>query len=138
MSSFHCPYCELKALAKAKTMCKAIRPRDGRCPDCGAYIDAGQHHVEINGYADIYKGAIGLIDDVVEQFNELLRFCNIDLSDYAEDGKIKLNLYTSEIIERLFTPYVGGTTKSNVAKSLEIEEHSHTWLISKDDVQDED
>lgn len=129
MSSTNCPYCELRAIARAKSVYVAIRPIDGRCPDCGAHIDAGQHSVKINEYADIYKGALRLIDNIVEQFNELLAYCDIDLSEHmdTEDGMVKLRMNTSEIMEQLFVPYAGGTTKCNVANALEIEEDLHTW-----------
>lgn len=139
MSSTNCPYCNLKAQAKVKTVFTVTHPADGCCPDCGAHIDAGQHSIEMNGYAEIYKGAIGLIDDIVMQFNKLLAYGNIDLSDYVdtEDGRVIFNMSTSEIIERLFVPYYGGTTKSNVAKALEIEGDSHIWFISKEEVDDE-
>ena len=109
----------------------------GECPDCGARIDAGQHSIKVNGYADIYAGAISLMDDMVETFNRILYDCNIDLKDdYGEEVEVRFN--TSEIIERLFLPYVGGTSKSNFAEALGIDEDEHTWIISKDGDKCED
>lgn len=137
MSYLHCPYCEVKKNAKIKTVYKASQPIDGKCPDCGARIDAGQHSVQVNGYADIYKGAIALIDDMVATFNRILYDCNIDLKDdYGEDVEVRFN--TSELIETLFLPYVGGTSKSNFAEALGIDEDEHTWIISKEGDKCED
>lgn len=137
MSCLHCPYCEVKGNAKIKMVYEALQPIDGRCPDCGAWIDKGQHSIKVNGYADIYKGAIALIDDMVETFNRILYDCNIDLKDdYGEDVEVRFN--TSEMIERLFLPYVGGTSKSNFANALGIEEDEHSWIISKDCDKSED
>ena len=137
MSYLHCPYCEVKGKSKIKTVYKASQPIDGKCPDCGARIDAGQHSIKVNGYADIYAGAISLMDDMVETFNRILYDCNIDLKDdYGEEVEVRFS--TSEIIERLFLPYVGGTSKSNFAEALGIDEDEHTWIISKDGDKCED
>ena len=121
MSYLHCPYCEAKKNAKVKVVYKALQPIDGECPDCGAWIDAGQQTVKVNGYADIYKGAIALIDDMVATFNRILYDFN-----------------TSELIEKLFLPYAGRTSKSNFAEALGIYEDEHTWIISKDGDKCED
>ena len=139
MSNTNCPYCDLKAHTKAKSVFAATAPLNGKCPDCGSYIDAGQHSVEINGYADIYKGAIRLIDGIVEEFNEILAYCDIDLSDYmdTETGKIALKRNATEIVEQLFVPYYGSTTKNNVVNALDLKEESHIWMISKEEAEDE-
>ena len=137
MSYLHCPYCEVKKNAKVKVVYKALQPIDGKCPDCGAWIDVGQYSVIVNGYADIYKGAIALIDDMVETFNRILYDCDIDLKDdYGEDVEVRFN--TSELIEKLFLPYAGRTSKSNFAEALGIDEDEHTWIISKDGDKCED
>ena len=137
MSSLHCPYCQIKNGAKAKRVYTTLQPIDEKCPDCGAWIDIGQHSIKVNDYADIYAGAIALIDDMVETFNRILYDCNIDLKDdYGEEVEVRFN--TSEIIEKLFLPYVGGTSKSNFAKALGIKEDEHTWIISKDGEKSED
>ena len=137
MSYLHCPYCKVKKNANIKTVYKASQPIDGECPDCGAWIDVGQHSVQVNGYADIYKGAIALIDDMVATFNRILYDCNIDLKDdYGEDVEVRFN--TSELIEALFLPYACGTSKSNFANALGIKEDVHSWIISKDGEKSED
>lgn len=135
MSYIHCPYCEIKEKSNKKDVFKALQPVDGKCPDCGAWIDAGQHTVVVNGYADIYKGALRLLDEMANMFNRILYDCDIDLKDYFDED-VKISLYTSEIIESLFTPYAGGTTKSNLANALEIEEDIHSWTISKYEVEE--
>lgn len=130
MSYLHCPYCGVKENSKIKTVYKASQPIDGKCPDCGAWIDEGQHSVEINGYADIYNGAIALIDEVVAVFNRILDDCDVDLKDYyCEESKLRFS--TSEIVERLFLPHYGGTSRHNFAYALGIKEAEHAWLISK-------
>ncbi len=128
-----CPYCQIKAAANTKTIFETLQPKDGTCPDCGAYIDVGQHKVKMNGYADIYKGAVRLLGEMVGQFNELLNCCDVNLEDYLdddEDGKVRASMRTSEIIEQLFVPYVGGTTKSNLKNALGIKEDWLSWIVS--------
>ncbi len=139
MSVLNCPYCEIKGLAKVKTVFSALKPVNGKCPDCGAYIDIGQHSVEMNCYEDIYKGALQLLGGMVEEFNEILAQCGIDFGDYidTEDGTIEMRLHVTDILERLFVPYYGGTTKDNLKKALGITENDIVWKISKDEVEDE-
>ena len=120
MSYLHCPYCEVKGNAKIKMVYEALQPIDGRCPDCGAWIDEGQHSIRINGYVDIYKGALNLIEDVVQQVNEILDYLGVDTKMDGETPWIQL--YTSEIIRSLFVPYVGGTSRCNMKKALDIKE----------------
>ena len=120
MSYLHCPYCEVKGNAKIKMVYEALQPIDGRCPDCGAWIDEGQHSIRINGYVDIYKGALNLIEDVVQQVNEILDYLGVDTKIDGETPWIQL--YTSEIIRSLFVPYVGGTSRCNMKKALDIKE----------------
>ena len=136
MSTLYCPYCEIKELAEIKATYQASRPRHGKCPDCGAWLDAGQHRVDINGYADIYKGAIELIDYIMAQVNDALAFYDVNLNSYLEDdchGELKLSLTTSLILERLFVPNYGSTTKGNLAKALGITEREHTWTITSNE-----
>ena len=136
MSTLYCPYCEMKELAEIKVTYQALKPEHGKCPDCGAWLDAGQHRVDINGYVDIYKGAIELIDYIMAQVNDALAFYDINLNSYLEDdchGELKLSLTTSLILERLFVPNYGGTTKSNLAKALGITEREHTWTMTSNE-----
>lgn len=119
MSIRHCPYCEIKDLAKIKTTFQTPDPEHGKCPDCGAWLDAGQHRVGINGYAEIYKGAIELIDCIMAQVNDAMAFYDINLNNYLDDydhGELKLTLSTSAILDRLFVPCYGGTKKATWQK----------------------
>lgn len=111
---------QYKENAKIKTVYEALQPIDGKCPDCGAWIDEGQHSIRINGYVDIYKGALNLIEDVVQQVNEILDYLEVDTKIDGETPYIQL--YTSEIIRSLFVPYVGGTSRCNMKKALDIKE----------------
>lgn len=119
-------------------MYEALKPIDGMCPDCGAWIDEGQHSIQVNGYADIYNGAIALIDDVVAMVNRILYDCDIDLKDYyGEEAEVQFT--TSEIVERLFLPYSGGTSLRNFANNaLGVRGSEYSWLISKDGDKCED
>lgn len=136
MSYLHCPYCEIKENAKVKTVYKALQPIDGNCNDCGAWIDKGQHSVKVNGYNEIYKGTIELLDEMVSQFNRILEYCDMDVRDYFDDEKATISFNTSHIIDKLFLSYYGGTSKSNFANALGIEEDEHIWNISKDEVEE--
>ena len=133
-----CPYCELKKMAEQKMVFKATNPINGECPECGAFIDAGQHKVEINDLVSIYEGACDLISYVVEWFNELLKEEDIELTNYLYDEEgAELNISTSFIIEELFAHNCGGTTKRNIASALEIQKDFSTWKISKSEVEEE-
>lgn len=136
MSYLHCPYCEIKELNEVKTVFEPIQPVDGRCPDCGAYIDAGQHKVKVNSYAEIYKGALKLISGIVEQFNDILNYADIDLDDYFDDDHLEMCITATEIVDRLFVPNYGGTTKRNFVKAIGVVDHENTWIISKHEVEE--
>lgn len=127
MSYLHCPYCEIKENAKIKTVYEALQPIDGKCPDCGALIDAGQHFIRINGYADIYKGALNLIEDVVQQINNLLDYLEVNTKIDEETPCVRIN--TSEIIKELFAPYVGGTSIGNLKNALGVKDDELKWEI---------
>ena len=127
MSYLHCPYCEVKENAKIKKVYEALQPIDGECPDCGAWIDAGQHSIRINGYADIYKGALNLIEDVVQQVNNLLDYLEVDTKIDEETPCVRIN--TSEIIKELFVPYVGGTSIGNLKNALGVKDDELEWEI---------
>ena len=82
--------------------------------------DERQHYIRINGYVDIYKGALNLIEDVVQQVNNILDYLEVDTKIDGETPCIQL--YTSEIIKSLFVPYAGGTSRCNMKKALDIKE----------------
>lgn len=126
----NCPYCEIKANAKIKTVYDSINPVDGTCK-CGAYIDRGQYCVKVNGYTDIYNGAIRLLDEMVSEFNKILDYAGIDIREYFDDDEININLSSTKIAEMLFLPYYGSTTKSNFLNAIGIEEDEHSWTLSK-------
>ena len=79
MSKKNCPYCQIRELSQGKLIFRADKPIDGRCPDCGAHIDLGQHSVEVNCYKDIYEGTVQLLSGMVEVFNEILAEADIEL-----------------------------------------------------------
>lgn len=128
MSYLHCPYCEVKKNAKVKVVYKALQPIDGKCPDCGAWIDVGQHSIEIDGYADIYKGALSLIDDVVRQVNDILTYLDIETTE-IEGNTPCVRLNPNEIVRTLFAPYVGGTSTHNLKNALGIEDDELVWEV---------
>lgn len=103
------------------------------------YIDLGQHSVEVNCYKGIYEGTLELLSGMAEVFNEILAEADIDLEEYMDtkDGAIETKLYVSDILEKLFVPYYGETTRNNLKKALGITENEIVWKISKDEVEDE-
>lgn len=127
MSYLHCPYCGVKKNAKIKTVYKASQPIDGKCPDCGAWIDVGQHSVRVNGYADIYKGVLSVIEDVVQQVNDLMNYLEVDTTVDGETPCIRLS--TSEIIRTVFVPYAGGTSVSNFKNAIGVADHDEEFEI---------
>lgn len=135
MSDDRCPYCKIKADAKQKTVYEALETAEGHkhCPDCGASLDRGQQLVEVNGYSDIYKGCLRLIGEVVSQYNQLLDYIDADVESYFEEGeKPSVRLSANKIVEELFLPSYGGTTKANFVEALGIEEDDNEWIIQKE------
>lgn len=120
MSYLHCPYCEIKEDAKVKKHYESLQPIDGACSDCGAWLDKGQAKVDVNGYIDIYKGVVNVIEDVVQQVNNLMYYLEVDTEIDGEIPRIRLN--TSEIINEVFIPFAGGTSTNNFKNAIGIEE----------------
>ena len=127
MSYLHCPYCGVKENSKIKAVYKAPLPIDRKCPDCGAWIDAGQHSVKVNGYADIYKGVLSVIEDVIRQVNNLMDYLEVDTTVDGETPCIRLS--TSEIIRTIFVPYAGGTSVNNFKNAIGVEDHDEEFEI---------
>ncbi len=73
----------------------------------------------VNGYKEIYEGAVNLISDVVEQFKDILEYCDVDLKEY---GDLNITLNASQIIERLFIPCEGGTSKANFKRAIGVQD----------------
>lgn len=120
MSYLHCPYCEIKENAKIKTHYEALQPVEGKCPDCSAFIDVGQKKIDVNGYGDIYKGVVRIIEDVVQQVNNLIDYLGVDTEIDGEIPCVSLN--TSKIIREVFIPYAGGTSTNNFKNAIGIKD----------------
>lgn len=127
MSKLCCPYCEIKEIAKIKSHFEALQTMNGNCPDCGAYLDIGQRAINVNGYADIYKGVLSVIEDVVLQVNDLMDYLEVDTTVDGETPCIRLS--TSEIIRTVFIPYAGGTSVSNFKNAIGVEDHDEKFEI---------
>ena len=127
MSYLHCPYCEIKENAKIKTHYEALQPIEGKCPDCSAFIDVGQKKIDVNGYGDIYKGVVRILEDVVQQVNNLMDYLDVDTEIDGEIPCVRLN--TSEIIREVFIPYAGGTSTNNFKNAIGIEDDSLEFEI---------
>ena len=134
MSSLHCPYCKVKEIVKAKSVFDAIEPFEGNCPDCGSWLDKGQTRVLVNSYIEIYKGALRLMDKMVDDFNYWLDYFGVDVKDYFVDDQESaiISVSTSDIIDELFLGYAGGTTKSNFKRALGIEEDFVEFELNAD------
>ena len=48
------------------------------------------------------------------------------------EKSLPLDLVTNKIVEELFLPSYGGTTKANFVKALGIEEDDNEWIIKKE------
>ena len=127
MSYYHCPYCEIKENAKIKTHYEALQPIEWKCPDCSAFIDVGQKKIDVNGYEDIYKGVVRIIEDVVQQVNNLMDYLEVDTEIDGEIPCIRLN--TSEIIRKIFIPFAGGTSTNNFKNAIGIEDDTLEFEI---------
>lgn len=128
MSYIHCPYCEIKE--DNGRHYEALEPIDGKCPDCGAFIDVGQHRIDVNGYADIYNGVLSVIEDVVQQMNNLMDYLEVDTKIDGETPCIKVN--TSEIVSKVFIPYSGMTSMSNFKKAIGVTENEVSFEIKSE------
>lgn len=135
MSDDRCPYCKIKADAKQKTVYEALEMVEchEHCLDCGSFLDRGQQSVKVNGYHDIYKGCLRLIGEVVSEYNQLLDYIDANLeSCFGENEKPVIRLNTAHIIEELFLPGYGGTTKANFTKAIGVENNENEWVIQKE------
>ena len=127
MSKTNCPYCEIRDMAKIKSNFEAFQTMQGKCQDCGAYLDIGQKALNVNGYADIYKGVLSVIENVVQQVNNLMDYLDVDTSVDGEIPCIRLN--AREIVSDVFIPYVGGTSVSNFIKAIGIDDDAVAFEI---------
>ena len=127
MSYLHCPYCEIKENAKIMTHYEALQPINGKCPDCSAFIDVGQKKIDVNGYTDIYNGVVRIVEDVIQQINNLMYYLEVDTEIDGEIPHIRLN--TSDIVEKIFIPYSGGTSKNNFKNAIGIEDDTLEFEI---------
>lgn len=116
----YCPYCLVKEKANVKMRFETDQQNEGRCNCCGAYIDKGQTKVDINGYADIYKGCLALLDDMAQKFRYWLEVFGVDIEDYEDDYNTSISISQMDIISRLFVN-AGHTTLMNVAKAIGVE-----------------
>ena len=127
MSKINCPYCEIREIAKIKSHFEAFQTMQGDCPDCGAHLDIGQKALNVNGYADIYKGVLSVIEDVVQQINNLMDYLGVDTLVDDEIPCVRLN--AREIVSDVFTPYAGGTSVSNFMKAIGIDDDEVTFEV---------
>lgn len=120
MRNLCCPYCEIKKDAETKRHYEMLQAIEGMCPNCGAHLDLGQRTVELNGYADIYRGVISIMEEVIQQVNNLMDYLGVETE--VDEDTPRVVLSTNEIVRTIFAPYVGGTTISNLKKAINIKE----------------
>lgn len=137
MSEINCPYCEIKAQSNIKIRFDAIESKNGKCPDCGAWLDEGQKTVDINSYIETFNGAIRLMQRMTEEFNYWLDYFGVDVSEHLaqsqENAIISIN--TSDIIDELFLHGYGDTTKRNFLNALGVYENKVNFKIKADIVE---
>lgn len=128
----YCPYCEIKEQAKIKTLYESLKLREGRCKSCGANLDIGQRKVFVNGYKAMYDGILEVIGEVVDQFKEILAYADIDLTDYYDsESDLDIVINPDDIIDRVFTPHYGQTTRNNVRNALKISDDNVRMSVLK-------
>ena len=118
-----CPYCQVRELSNRRIKLKTESETIIGKGECGAYLDIGQQSVEVNSYVEIYKGAIQLMEDLVDNFNYWLEYFGVNVEEYTENGENPIiSISTSDIIDKLFLGRYGGTTKRNFINALGIKE----------------
>lgn len=122
-----CPYCEIKEISKIKSRFEALQIMQGNCPDCGAYLDIGQKRIDVNGYADIYKGVLNVVEDVIQQVNDLMDYLDVDTTVNDEIPCVRLN--ASKIVRNVFLQYVGGTSTANFMKAIGIDDDTVAFEV---------
>ena len=95
------------------------------CKQCN--IDIGQKKVDVNGYADIYKGVLNVIEDAVKQVNNLMDYLDVDTTVDGEIPCVRLN--AREIVRNVFLPYVGGTSVANFIRAIGIDDDTVTFEV---------
>lgn len=131
-----CPYCAVEEFSEGKMRFFTEAVLNGRC-ECGANLDIGQREVEVNSYREIYKGALRLIGDIVDQYNSVLEFYDIEIPLY--DGeKPNVFLRNIDIVSALFIPYYGMTTLLNFTNALGINtDGEQEWDIAVNEGEEE-
>ena len=83
--------------------------------------------IDVNGYADIYKGVLNVVEDVVQQVNNLMDYLDVYTTVDDEIPCVKLN--ASEIIRNVFLPYVGGTSIANFMEDIGIDDDTVAFEV---------
>ena len=78
--------------------------------------------------ADIYKGCVALMQELMDRFEEYLDFIGIDPKEVNEEERFATYFYPTHIVERLFlwnTHHSGGTSQQLKCKELGIDADKH-------------
>ena len=84
----------------------------------------------MNGYADIYKGVLNVIEDAVQQVNNLMDYLDVDTTIDGEIPCVRLN--ARKIVRNVFLPYVGGTSVDNFIRAIGIDDDTVTFEIKSE------
>lgn len=76
--------------------------------------------------ADIYKGCVALMQELMNRFEEYLDYIGVEpKEDYDDEERFCTQFYPTEIVERLFlwnTRHSGGTSQLLKCRELGIDE----------------
>lgn len=84
----------------------------------------GHEMTKSHSEAEIYKGCLSLMNKLVGYFEEYLDDIGVEPTPDGDEGHFKVELYPTEIVERLFlwgTHHSGGTSQHLKCEELGID-----------------
>jgi hypothetical protein len=103
-----------------------------------AYWRAGDYTIPVQSEAEIYKECVKLMQGLVEEFGEWLKWQGVDV---PEEERFCLYKSPFEIVNRLFlwhTTHSGGTSTRAKCHELGIEDSSRSILFAIEEEDDDD
>lgn len=88
--------------------------------------------------ADIYKGCVALMQELMGRFEEYLDFIGLDPKEANDEERFATYFYPTHIVERLFlwnTQHSGGTSQRLKCRELGIDEDN---IVIFEDKRNED
>ena len=85
----------------------------------------GHEMTSSHSEADIYKGCIALMQELMGRFEEYLDFIGLDPKEVEDEERFSTAFYPTHIVERLFlwnTRHSGGTSQRMKCRELGIDD----------------